>query len=232
MRRFFNPNMLARTYRDPVAWVILAVDLFPIIAVFMFGWGAVALVLLYWLENLIIGAVALARMTASSAATGLKGLGAMLFLAPFFTVHYGMFCFVHGQFVNLFAGISGQGSTDFFGPIGLIQNALASGEYMPLFVGAIIALQAFLFMRDFIWRGEYREANPAEEMMAPYARIFVLHIAIFAGAAALAFIGEPLWGVLALILARTVWGVFLTTRRRMRLDGDLPKQKVDGTSPI
>lgn len=227
MRRYFDPNMLARTYRDPIAWVILGVDLFPIIAVLTLGWGAAALVFLYWLENIIIGVVALARMTASSVKFGILGLAGMAFLGPFFAVHYGGFCFVHGQFVNLFAGISGQGSTDFFGPIGLVQNALASGAHMPVFVGAIIALQAFLFVRDFIWRGEYRTSDVTEEMSAPYARIVVLHIGIFAGAAALAAIGEPMIGVLALIILRAAWGILLTVRRRMRLDGDLPQQKVD-----
>lgn len=227
MRRYFDPGTLARTYRDPIAWAILGVDLFPIIAVLTLGWGAAALVFLYWLENIIIGVVTLARMTASSLNFGLSGLAGMAFLGPFFAVHYGGFCFVHGQFVNLFAGVSGQGRTDFFGPIGLVENALASGAHMPIFIGAIIALQAFLFVRDFIWRGEYRETNLVEEMSAPYARIVVLHIGIFAGAAALAAIGEPMIGILGLIILRAVWGVFLTTRRRMRLDGDLPQQKVD-----
>ena len=51
MLNFLDPNTLARTYRDPVAIVILAVDLFPIWAVLTLGWGAAPLVFLYWLEN-------------------------------------------------------------------------------------------------------------------------------------------------------------------------------------
>lgn len=236
MRQIFDINTLKRTYRDPIAWAILAVDLFPIVAVLTLGWGAAPLVFLYWLENLIVGAIALARMIAASITKGVLGL-AVLFLGPFFTVHYGGFCFVHGQFVNMFAqmGRVGQiprGGPGFPGPFDLIANALASGTYMVWFVAAIIAVQALLFVRDFIWRGEYKTAKIEEEMAAPYTRIFVLHIGIFAGAFGLMLIGNPLWGILALIGLRAAWGVFLTIRRRMRLDGELPQQKVDGPSPI
>jgi hypothetical protein len=224
---FLNPDTLARTYRDPVAWVILAVDLFPIWAVLTMGWGAAPLVFLYWLENLIIGGVALARMISASMKDSPFGLIGVLFLGPFFVVHYGMFCFVHGIFVAAFADRSMEASSDFFGPMGLIQNALQSAPNMTTFVGAIIAVQIFLFIRDFILREQYKEVRVDAEMAKPYGRIIVLHIGIFAGAGAMTAFGEPLWGILGLIGLRAVWGIFLTVRRRMRIDADLPKQKVD-----
>ena len=37
----------------------------------------------------------------------------------------------------------------------------------------------------------------------------------------MASIGEPLWGILGLIGLRALWGVFLTVRRRLRLDDAL-----------
>ena len=223
MLKFLDPNALARTYRDPISWIILAVDLFPIIAVLTLGWGAAPLVLLYWLENLIIGAVALARMIATSVKEHPIGLIGMIFLGPFFTVHYGMFCFVHGIFVNAFAfGDAPEGGGPGFpSPFGLIENALSSGANMSTFVLVIIALQVFLFVQDFILRGEYQRTTVDKEMMAPYGRIIVLHIGIFAGAFAMAAMGEPLWGVLGLIILRALWGVFLSVRRRLRLDDAL-----------
>lgn len=218
MLSFLNRETLARTYRDPVAWVILAVDLFPIIAVLTLGWGAAALVFLYWLENLIVGAVALAKMIAASMKDSPFGLLAMLFLGPFFIVHYGMFCFVHGIFVAGFAELPIGGNPDFTGPTGLIQLAFSSGAYMALFVWAIIVLQAFLYVRDFILGQEYKRASVDQMMMAPYGRIIILHIAIFAGAFALESFGEPMWGMLGLIGLRAVWGVILAMRRRVQLD--------------
>lgn len=218
MLSFLDPNTLARTYRDPVAWAILIVDLFPIIAVLTLGWGAAPLVFLYWLENLIIGAVALARMIAASVKDSPLGLVGMAFLGPFFFVHYGMFCFVHGVFVSVFANMSVGGNPGFPTPFGLIEEALASGANMPTFILAIIALQIFLFVQDFILRGEYRNTSVDKEMMAPYGRIVVLHIGIFAGAFGAAALGEPLLGILGLILLRTLFGVVLTVLRRRRLD--------------
>ncbi|NQY40186.1 MAG: hypothetical protein HRT80_08830 [Henriciella sp.] len=214
-------NTLARTYRDPIAWLILAVDLFPIIAVLTMGWGAAALVFLYWLENLIIGAATLAKMTATSLKNGPSGLPAMAFLGPFFFIHYGMFCFVHGVFVSLFANLSSGGEPGFPTPFGLIDQALTSGPNMQTFILAIIGVQIILFVQDYISRGEYRESSIDKEMMAPYGRIIVLHFGIFAGAFAMAVLGEPMLGILALILLRALWGVFLTVRRRMRLDDAL-----------
>ena len=219
MLSFLDPNTLARTYRDPVAWVILAVDLFPIWAVLTLGWGAAPLVFLYWLENLIIGAVALAKMVASSVGEHVIGLTGMLFIGPFFVFHYGMFCFVHGVFVSAFASMNSTSGPGFPTPSGLVQEALQSGASMPTFVLAIIAVQVFLFIQDFILRGEYRETSIDQEMMKPYGRLIVLHIAIFAGAFAMAALGEPLWGMLGLILLRAAWGVFLTVRRRLQIDG-------------
>ncbi|MEL6860820.1 MAG: DUF6498-containing protein [Pseudomonadota bacterium] len=220
MLNFLDPNTLARTYRDPVAWAILAVDLFPIWAVLTLGWGAIPLVFLYWLENVIIGAVTLAKMTATSMKDHPIGAIGMAFIGPFFIFHYGMFCFVHGVFVSVFAQMSVENGdmSGFPNPLGLINQALLSGENMPTFILAIIALQVFLFFQDFILRGEYRETTIEKEMSAPYGRIIVLHIGIFAGAFAMAVIGEPMWGILALIGLRALWGVFLTVRRRIQLD--------------
>lgn len=221
MLNFLDPNTLARTYRDPMAWVILAVDLFPIFAVLTMGWGAAPLVFLYWLENLILGAVALAKMLATSVRESPIGLIGMAFLGPFFVVHYGMFCFVHGVFVNVFATMNTSADPGFPTPFGLIDQALSSGANMPTFVMAIIAVQIVLFVQDFILGGEYQRTSVDKEMMAPYTRIIVLHIGIFAGAFAMVALGEPMLGILGLILLRALWGVFLTVRRRIRLDDAL-----------
>ena len=68
MNRFFDPDLFARAYRDPMAWLTLLVDLLPVIAVVFFGWKAVPLVALYWLENLVIGAFTVLRMLGTIAA--------------------------------------------------------------------------------------------------------------------------------------------------------------------
>ncbi len=229
--KWLSLTALERTYRDPVALAILAVDLFPILAVLQFGWDASALVFLYWLENIVIGGVTLLRMTASSVSNGIRGGTAMLAFGPFFIFHYGMFCFVHGIFLTVFQNMSQGTEPDFFSPVGLVQFALSTGLHMTLFVGVIIALQLFLFVRDFIGRGQWRETDPITEMGKPYGRIVVLHVGLFVGFGVMIALGQPFIGILGLIGLRALYGIYQTVRRRLQLEGE-PTIKVDEVSLI
>ncbi|WP_300394969.1 DUF6498-containing protein [Henriciella sp.] len=233
MLSWLRPDALAETYRDPVSWAVLAVDLFPIYALIQFGWDATALVFLYWLENLIIGGVTLLRMLAASTNNGPFGVASLAFLGPFFTIHYGMFCFVHGIFLAVFAAAAsgGMAEADFMGPLTLVGFALSTGEQMGLFVGAIIALQLFLYVRDFLGRGAFREATIQTEMMKPYGRIILLHFALFAGFGLMVAFGQPMIGVLGLILLRALWGVYQSHLRHIQPQRE-SLNKVDEASPI
>ena len=62
------------------------------------------------------------------------------------------------------------------------------------------------------------------QMSAPYGRIIVLHVAIFAGVAAMIAWGEPLIGILGLLSLRIIWGVYLTVKRRLTLDSAAHKK--------
>ena len=228
MGRLLDPSNIARAFRDPITWASLAVDLIPIYAVVFLGWGAAPLVFLYWLENLVIGVMTIARMIASGIGKGAGGIAQIAFMVPFFTVHYGMFCFGHGIGLMAlqsgdFGGMAANNVVDEYS--GLIGHAEGSGDQMMTFITIIFAFNIFLFVWDFLGKREFLRTDPHAEMFAPYGRIVVLHIGIFAGFFALQSIGEPMIGVLALIVLRALWGIFLSVRRRLRLD-----QKVDAVS--
>ncbi|MFN7054369.1 DUF6498-containing protein [Hyphomonas sp.] len=214
LKGVFSPAVLARTYQDPLALANLGVDLLPVVAVLSFGWGAAPLVALYWLENLVIGVFTILRMLAAGTQNGVFGLGGALFMSAFFTVHYGMFCFGHGVFLYTFAG-----HTDFPGPSELVSWAAGSGAHMGLFLAAIAAVNLAVYLRDYIGRGEFRRTEISAEMGAPYGRIVTLHIAIILGAGLTMGLGEPLLGVLLLIVLRVVFGMVLTVGRRLKLEG-------------
>ena len=221
MKRFFDPDLFWRTYRDPLSWLTLLVDLLPVTAVILFGWSAVPLVALYWLENLIIGAFTILRMLGTVAAN-VVNLAMALFMVPFFTVHYGMFCFGHGIFLRAFAG-GGSGGSDapgYDGMRSLVEWALGTGPHMMWFVTAIIAVNGVFFLVDFVLRGGYREAQLPVEMFAPYGRIVTLHVAIILGAGLMLALGQPLLGVLILIVLRVAFGMALNMLRRRRIDGE------------
>lgn len=213
----YSPSLIARAYADPLSWLNLAVDLLPLWAILQFGWGATPLVALYWLENLVIGLFAAARMAGAGVtqlARGEVAGAAAFFLVPFFCVHYGAFCWGHGVFI---ANFSNQ-SIGLPSPQGLITWALGTGPHMLWFLGAILAANLTVFLIDFIARGEITRTKLDAEMTAPYGRIVTLHVAIILGAMFAFGADEPLLGVLLLILIRVAFGILLALRHRMKRD--------------
>ena len=229
MRSFFDPDLIARTYRDPLAVAVLIVDLLPILAVLVFGWAATPLVALYWLENLVIGLFTILRM-AASAAGNLGNLLTLLFIIPFFTVHYGMFCYGHGVFIQaLSARGVGSGNP---APLELVNWAINTGQGMVWFVAAILSINLVIYVADYLLKGEFRNANPQIEMFAPYGRIVTLHVAILLGAVFALGTNEPLLGVLFLIFLRVVFGMILSALRQRKLDRELGLPATDSPAPV
>src|SRR5213594_3799766 len=86
----------------------------PLAGVLFFGWQVFPLLLLYWLENVIVGGFNVLRMLVADPDDPVRW-AAKIFLIPFFCVHFGMFCFVHGVFVFGFFG--GKMFANGFSPI-------------------------------------------------------------------------------------------------------------------
>src|SRR5687768_3492797 len=85
-------------------WVLVAANLVPLIGVLFFGWPLLALLTLFWLENVVIGVLNVARMLLADPRDAALW-GAKALLVPFFCFHYGMFTAVHGVFVfSIFGG--------------------------------------------------------------------------------------------------------------------------------
>ena len=211
--------------RDPLTLSGVAIDLLPVAAVMLWGWGSSQLVLLYWLENLVIGAFAVVRILLSGLPLGMAGLLIGTGFGAFFLVHYFFFCAGHGTFLFVFMSFR-DGMTDI--PLmdlpAMARAALASGEGMALMV-LLVALWhlAELFLRFIAGRG-YERSNPLAEMVAPYSRIAVLHVALFAGFALLLSVGDPMLGVLMLILGRALWGFVSRTPKGQPAQNE-PSQK-------
>ena len=178
-------------------WVLVAANLVPLFGVVLWGWRVPDIVFLYWMENVVIGAFNLLRMLFAQPDPGkpapfLALLGAKLGLMGFFTIHYGLFCFVHGEFLaNMFR--EGRDATDLFTAV---HEALQQ-RGMLLALGAIIVSRTYSFLRNYLGRGEYKGAKLQKLMMQPYRRIAVTHIFIIAGGLLLTVFRAP---VLALLL--------------------------------
>ena len=179
--------------RVPIALLVLA-NLAPLAGVLFFGWDARALLLLYWLENLVIGGWALVRMMHVSGPRGLP-------IAAFFCFHYSFFCAGHGMFLLTLTG-AGDDSTYLNseagfplllpfhmlrGEIEYIRHAIPELLGVPLL--ALIVSHGASTVYHHFRGGEDTGRAPSEIMLDPYKRIIVLHVAIILSAIALFKIG-------------------------------------------
>ncbi len=186
-----------------VAAVLL--NLIPVVGVLFWGWSAFALIILYWMENLVIGVRTVLSMLLNAALNGAAAWPGALFFAVFFTIHYGMFCAVHGIFVMTFFGrdVGGSGALDFGG---MVTKLFETETNLTIGLASIAAWQLVQFVL-FIARGEAKSTTAHKLMGAPYPRIMVLHITIIFGGFVLMLLNEPVAGVLVLALVKMAYDV-------------------------
>ncbi len=176
-------------------------NLFPVYAIIVWKWPVFPLMLLFWIENLIIGVVNLMKIAVCSPGD-LKSWAAKLFIMPFFTFHYGMFCFVHGVFLmGFFGGMFTKGAS-FPRPDNVIQAVNDYNMAAPIF--ALAANRAFSFLYNFIFMGEYKSAAIGELMGAPYGRVVILHVTLIASGFFVMALGSPMFA-LATLTALKIW---------------------------
>jgi hypothetical protein len=198
----------------PVQAALVLANLVPLAGVLFLGWDALALLLLYWLENLVIGAFTLLRMLRAG---GVKALG----IGAFFAFHYGFFCAIHGVFVLSISAIGSD--TDPAASLFPDDGLLALFPFMLLanligWIHAQMPALLFLPMLGFVVshglsfieyqlnRGE-DEGRSAQQIMGdPYRRIVLMHVAILAGAGLIvsAGAGSAVPMLLALVALKTV----------------------------
>lgn len=201
---------LAGLWRDPPALLLLAFNLAPAVCVLLFGWSAGILLLVYWFENIVIGGFNALKMIISGVVAGPVGIGAAALATPFFIFHYGLFCLVHGVFVMVFVAMERRGLANVPNPEGLPAAMMDFVRDEPGFgwsLAAVIALQASLFLTEWVMKARWRQTNPISQMMEPYPRIIVLHITLFcAGFLVLALHGATA-AVFALAVVKTAYDV-------------------------
>ena len=186
----------------PSIVALILANAFPVFGVLFLGWTVFPLLLLYWLENVVVGAFNVLRMVCAYPQVSIAWVG-KLFVIPFFMVHYGMFTFVHGIFVlSLFGG--GQthgGGGGASGVPGLIE-AVRQAQ-LGVAVAALVGSHGFSFVHNYLANGEYRRVQLTQLMTLPYRRVAVLHITILGGGLLVTALGSPLPALVVLILGKT-----------------------------
>lgn len=195
--RDVNPDA-AISWRSPSSLALIAANLLPLYGVLIFDWPAFPLLLLFWLENVVIGTFNALRMLLADPAD-LALWASKLFMVPFFCFHYGMFTAIHGSFVvSLFGGKAYGHLDQGFVPVEGAMRAIGDFDLWPA-VAVLAGSHAFSFLWNYLVRGEFRRASPSELMGQPYKRVVVLHVAILLGGAIAMALDSPLWALLLLI---------------------------------
>ncbi len=184
---------------------LILLNAIPLVGVFAWGWKSFDLIFLYWLENVFIGAFTVLRMLIRPYHTPLE-LILPLFMASFFTLHYGMFTAAHGMFVfSLFGGsevaLDGLVSV-YFQIVPLIQT-----NHLAVAAISLLLLQLSDWGRDVIEQGVGGEGLQ-QLMTAPYRRIVILHITIIASGFSLIALSEPVVGLVILVVFKTLMDIY------------------------
>jgi Family of unknown function (DUF6498) len=190
---------VARTLDAALAIASAAVIAYGVLVL---GWSVFIVMALFWFENVVIGGFNVLRMLVSGIRLGAVGMVGALFMAAFFTLHYGMFTAVHGVFVVMLFGAPELGreamNGGFYGPLSNMVDRVFGDSEGWLAMMAIIAVHAVRFVQ---WSFATRELpTPLKELMgAPYGRIVVLHITLILGAFLIQVLQAPVLGVLLLL---------------------------------
>ena len=176
----------------------------PVAGVVFLGWSVFSIMLLFWLENIIVGLLNIPRIIFALGGdrSGNSNVFQRIFTAAFFAFHYGMFTFVHGMFVfNMFGGEQYDQPS-----IPLVWDLITKQHLywavLALFISHFISLVMNYFML-----GEYETVTTKEMMKKPYGRIVILHLGIIFGGIVLDILTAPLAGLVILLLIKIVFDV-------------------------
>jgi len=183
---------------------LLIANILPLLGVMLWGWKVFDILLIFWLENVVIGIFNVVKMLSWIQYCRLY---IALPIVPFFILHYGGFTAGHGIFILAIFDAQSKISTDT-----IWQTLHAGGWNMYLAIGGIFLSHLFSFISNFLGKREIERTHIGLLMTAPYGRIVVMHLTIIIGGGAALALGQPLWALALLVLLKT--GMDLKAHRK------------------
>ncbi len=190
---------------------LVAANLVPLAGVLLLGWSTFDLMLLYWVENGIVGLYALLKvLLARGGERGVAGALGRLGIGGLFALHFGAFWSVHGLLVvTLFGDDRGNAFVSLWeGPFGfffggwVIAGATLQGALLGSALG-LLASHGVSFVANVLVRGEDLDLEPRALMTKPYGRVVVLHLTLLFGAVLVLGLREPVVGLTLFVLLKT-----------------------------
>ena len=196
---------------------LVLANLLPLVGVLALGWQVFPIMLLYWIENIVVGCFTVLKIgTARGVPTpdeledmpGYRSgrrswLGdrmSRVALQLLFIFNYGIFTLAQGMFVYiLFSGrVVPQPGPPWSASAGL--NAL----WLVAVVCGLVVSHAVSYRRNWLASGRYLTMSPVAASRQPVGRLLVLHITIIAAGWFVDWLGAPVGGLLVLVVLKTV----------------------------
>lgn len=178
----------------PAVMFLIVVNFIPVFGIVLFGWDVATIMALYWLENIVIGAVNIPKMWACEG-----GVGEKIFVSCFFAFHYGFFCWGHMMFLN-----------DMFDTQPIISSVIEGGP-VTWTVLSLAVSHLFSTAVNFFGKKEYEDRKVSEQMFFPYGRIVAMHIVIIIGGMLVLLFKAPIIALILLVTIKTVMDIAVHT---------------------
>ena len=196
--------------------VLIAANLLPLVGVLLWDWDVFLLLLLFWCENVIIGVFGIARLiVAGESENAVEGL----FLPVFFLVHYGGFMF--GHFMLLFSMYSSHAAGAGESAVPADYYSIVIDNLNWLAVVALFVSHGWSFIENYMGNREHENLTPGTAMALPYRRMMITHVALLVGGFFLMEQGQPLAGLVLLVILKIVLDVNFHQREHKRLTDSL-----------
>jgi hypothetical protein len=227
------------------AAALVAVNLLAVLGVLFAGWSLLLLLLMYWAESGIVGAVNVARIALAHGAEPARpgggdrswkasGIRLSRFVAiPLFIVHYGLFWVLHGVFVLLLPVFLAMGATLFTtsgagSRLELVDLSAIDPRWAIAVVVGFGFSHVISFFVNYLGGGEHLAVTPGAQMFAVYGRVAVLHATVLVAAAVIGALGAPVGALVVFVLAKTALDLAFHVRehRRARPRGLVPARRV------
>jgi hypothetical protein len=232
-----EPSRMARILQTVFLITSMGVTLF---GVSVMGWSLLTVILLYWIENLIIGVWQVVKIFCAQPADGVPwklAIFGKLFLVGFFCLHYGGFCGGHGLFILVLAPTGGGGAEaaeageimkDAFEPFGpwvfltllwaVMRHAWTLLPQAALWsVAAMFISRGIETWRTFFASGDWRRSKSGDLMSEPYKHIVVVHIAIILCGFLVMTLGNAMPLLLGIVLGKAALDLMEIWKKRKPL---------------
>lgn len=174
-------------YSRAAITALIAANLIPLAGVFASDWNLYTLVMLYWSENIVIGAYTVTKMALA------KRVGPVgktkLYKTLLFAASYGTFVVLHGSVLSRL--VFGSADREFM--FGIAFAAAFAG---------FVASHGVSLGTSFYRGREHEKLSAFDLMFLPYPRVAPTHIVLIVAAIILLRLDEPRWMLAALVLLK------------------------------